>query len=108
MLTVRKATMVFLAVALLAVGACATYQYEGAAAGGAVGGAAGALLDDNNPWRGGLIGAALGAIFGATMPDPFAQPARVAFFPPILMVTAICFISVSVVSSNGGILIIVY
>jgi len=76
MLTVRKAMMVFLAFALLAVGACATPQYEGAAAGGAVGGVAGALLDNSNPWRGGVIGAALGAIFGATISDVSVRGSR--------------------------------
>jgi hypothetical protein len=69
MLTARKISAVVLALALLALGACATHQYEGAAVGGGVGGVAGALLDNDNPWRGGVIGAALGALFGATIAD---------------------------------------
>jgi hypothetical protein len=57
----------------LIVGSCQPYHYEGAAAGGAIGGLAGALLDDKNPWRGGVIGAALGAAFGATLADVSAR-----------------------------------
>jgi hypothetical protein len=69
MLTAKKAIMILMSLVLLSMGACASYQYEGAAAGGAIGGLAGALLDDKNPWRGGLIGAALGAAFGATLAE---------------------------------------
>jgi hypothetical protein len=69
MSTAKKATVIFLSLMLLLVGACAQHQYEGAAAGGVLGGIAGALLDDSNPWRGGVIGAALGAAFGATLAD---------------------------------------
>lgn len=52
--------------------ACGQLQqthYEGAGAGAVVGGVAGALLDKKNSWRGGVIGAALGAVFGATLAD---------------------------------------
>ncbi len=42
---------------------------QGAGVGAGVGGVAGALLDSKNPWRGGVIGAALGAIFGASIAD---------------------------------------
>jgi hypothetical protein len=76
MSTLRKALAVFVVVSLLAISACATYQYEGAAAGGAVGGLAGALLDHRNPWRGGVIGAALGGILGATLSDISARGAQ--------------------------------
>ncbi len=38
--------------------------YQGAGLGAAVGAAAGALLDDDNPWRGAVIGAAAGAVLG--------------------------------------------
>ncbi len=48
---------------------CTQYHYEGAAAGGLVGGIAGALIDHKNPWRGGVIGAGLGAVAGATITD---------------------------------------
>lgn len=76
----RNAVSAVLILALLSLGACATYQYEGAATGGAVGGAAGALLDRSNPWRGGVIGAALGAIFGATISEVSARGARQAAY----------------------------
>ena len=57
-------------------GSCATYHYEGAAAGAAVGGIGGAFIDKENPWRGGVIGAALGAVFGATLADLSARGAK--------------------------------
>ena len=41
----------------------------GAGACGAIGGVAGALLDRHNPWRGGVIGAVLGGLAGATITD---------------------------------------
>ncbi len=55
---------------------CTQYHYEGAGIGGVVGGVAGALLDRKNPWRGGIIGAGLGAIAGATIADISARGAR--------------------------------
>lgn len=48
---------------------CTAYHAQGAGAGGAIGGIAGALLDKKNPWRGGIIGAVLGGIAGATVTD---------------------------------------
>ena len=48
---------------------CTQYHAQGAGAGGVVGGIAGALLDRKNPWRGGVVGAALGALAGATLTD---------------------------------------
>ena len=48
-------------------------QLEGGAAGGIIGGIAGALLDHRNPWRGGVIGAGLGAVAGATIADISAR-----------------------------------
>jgi hypothetical protein len=48
---------------------CTQYHAQGAGAGAAIGGAAGAMIDHNNRWRGGLLGAALGGVFGATMTD---------------------------------------
>lgn len=44
--------------------------------GGAMGGIAGAILDHRNPWRGGVVGAALGALAGATISEVSAQGAR--------------------------------
>lgn len=40
------------------------YAGRGAAYGGLTGAAAGALIDNGNPWRGGIIGGFLGSIFG--------------------------------------------
>lgn len=41
--------------------------YKGGAVGAGVGAAAGALLDSDNRWRGGVIGGALGAVLGGAM-----------------------------------------
>jgi hypothetical protein len=71
-----KAIAILMVLALLTVSACAAYHYEGAAAGGAIGGIAGALLDSKNPWRGGVIGAALGAVAGATITDISVRGSR--------------------------------
>ena len=60
--------MMVMALLVLAAG-CTPYHAQGAGVGGAAGGIAGALLDRHNPWRGGVIGAALGAILGATITD---------------------------------------
>lgn len=43
--------------------------YQGAAVGGGVGAAAGALIDSNNRWRGGVIGGALGAVLGGALTE---------------------------------------
>lgn len=48
---------------------CTQYHAQGVGAGGAIGGIAGALLDKKNPWRGGVIGAVLGGLAGATITD---------------------------------------
>ncbi len=50
--------------------------YEGAGAGALIGGIAGALLDSHNPWRGGIIGGALGLVAGATITELSARAAR--------------------------------
>lgn len=55
------------------------HHYEGAGAGALVGGVAGALLDKKNPWRGGVIGAGLGAVFGATLADISTRGSREAY-----------------------------
>ncbi|MCE5311661.1 MAG: glycine zipper 2TM domain-containing protein [Nitrospiraceae bacterium] len=60
----------------VSVTACATHQYEGGTAGGIFGGIAGALLDHKNPWRGGVIGAGLGALAGATIADISVRGSR--------------------------------
>lgn len=66
----RKAVLASM-IALLSAGtaAYASPQAEGGAVGGIIGGITGALLDHRNPWRGGVIGAGLGAIAGATISD---------------------------------------
>jgi hypothetical protein len=69
MFTKFKVTAILMIFVLLTMTACATYHYEGAGAGAVVGGIAGALLDRKNPWRGGVVGAALGAVAGATITD---------------------------------------
>lgn len=77
MFAVKKMVSVLLLLVFFTLSACATrYQSEGAATGGAIGGIAGALLDHRNPWRGGLIGAGLGAIFGATVADISTRASR--------------------------------
>lgn len=48
----------------------------GGGQGAAVGGLAGLLLDRSEPWRGGIIGAAAGAIAGATLYDISHRGAR--------------------------------
>ncbi len=53
--------------------------YEGAGAGAIMGGVAGALLDRHNPWRGGIIGGALGALAGATFVELSARASREAY-----------------------------
>lgn len=57
---------------------CVTSQrtYEGAALGGAVGAAAGALIDRDNSWRGAVIGGALGAALGGITTEMSARAAR--------------------------------
>jgi len=60
--------MMVVALLTLTVG-CTQYHAQGAGAGGVIGGIAGAFLDRKNPWRGGVIGATLGAVVGATLTD---------------------------------------
>lgn len=59
---------------------CTQYHAQGAGAGAAVGGIAGALLDRKNHWRGGVIGAALGALAGATFVDVSMRATREAAY----------------------------
>lgn len=62
----------------LLLSSCVTSQrtYEGAAWGGALGAAAGALIDQNNSWRGAMIGGALGAALGGITTEMSARAAR--------------------------------
>jgi len=50
--------------------------YEGAAVGGAVGAAAGTLIDKDNRWRGAIIGGALGAVLGGTITEIAQRASR--------------------------------
>ncbi|WP_028844336.1 glycine zipper 2TM domain-containing protein [Thermodesulfovibrio thiophilus] len=63
----------------VACGQLSQYHYEGAGTGAVVGGAAGVLLDKHNRWRGGVIGAGLGALFGATLADISVRGSREAY-----------------------------
>lgn len=73
-----KKIIVLLALVSLVVFAagCTEYHARSAGVGGAVGGVAGALLDRSNPWRGGVWGAALGAIAGASLTEISMQASR--------------------------------
>jgi len=77
-----KKTAAFVSVILIAAlsaAGCTPYHAQGAGTGAAVGGVAGAILDHKNPWRGGLLGAALGAFFGATIADISVKGSREAY-----------------------------
>lgn len=66
----KKCVSLIMVMAMLALTAgCTQYHAQGAGWGGAFGGAAGAMLDRKNSWRGFLIGATLGALAGATLTD---------------------------------------
>jgi hypothetical protein len=65
----KKIVMILFILALFPLAACTPYHAQGAGVGGAIGGLSGAILDRHNPWRGGLIGAGIGAIAGATIAD---------------------------------------
>lgn len=69
------AIMLLLTFAAGAVG-CTQYHAQGAGAGAVLGGAAGAILDSRNPWRGGVIGGILGSIFGAAVTDVSMKASR--------------------------------
>ena len=73
----RKVAML-LAFAVFSAGviSCGQASYQGAAAGGAVGAAAGALLDKENRWRGAVVGGALGAVLGGTVTEIAQRAAR--------------------------------
>ncbi len=46
---------------------CSKEAYEGAVVGGAAGSAVGAILDEENPWRGAFIGGVVGAVVTGTI-----------------------------------------
>ncbi|MFQ5914038.1 MAG: YMGG-like glycine zipper-containing protein [Nitrospinota bacterium] len=49
---------------------------QGAAAGGALGAAAGALVDKHNRWRGAIVGGLLGAALGGTVTEISSRASR--------------------------------
>lgn len=62
--------MVSIVVVAVLISGCATMSprtKSGAGIGGVLGGAAGAVIDDENRWRGGIIGATVGALIGGTI-----------------------------------------
>ncbi len=72
-----KGISLIMVMAMLALTAgCTQYHAQGTGIGGAFGGAAGAMLDRRNPWRGAVIGATLGALAGATLTDVSMQASR--------------------------------
>lgn len=74
-----KVLSLVLAALMLFTVACGQLQqqhYEGAGLGALVGGIAGALLDKKNSWRGGVIGAGLGVVLGATLADISQKAAK--------------------------------
>ncbi len=71
----KKFTLLTVVLVFL-VGGCTVAHHQGAVAGLLLGGIAGALLDGNNPWRGGVIGGALGAVAGATLTDISVRGSR--------------------------------
>lgn len=79
MVSLKKSALIAATLVVLVLNACATHHYEGGAAGGLIGGIAGALLDSKNPWRGGVIGAGLGALAGATIADISVRGSREAY-----------------------------
>lgn len=74
----KKILIVVLAFATLtSMTACTTTRTgQGAAAGAVLGGLAGALLDNGNSWRGGAIGAVIGAVAVGTAVELSAQAQR--------------------------------
>ena len=73
---VRFLSVLLLMVMLAHCAPTSPYTYQGAGAGALVGGVAGALLDRHNPWRGGIIGGALGLVTGATLTELSARAGR--------------------------------
>jgi len=70
----KKIVSLITVLALLVLTAgCTPYHHTGAGIGSAFGGAAGAIIDDENSWRGFFIGATLGALVGATLADVSLQ-----------------------------------
>jgi hypothetical protein len=69
MKTDKKIIALVLTITVFIISACTQYHAQGAGGGALVGGLAGALIDKKNHWRGGVYGAGIGAIAGATLAD---------------------------------------
>ena len=68
--------LVMLFVSTLYLIGCTPYHSKSAAICGTGGGVAGALIDKKNPWRGALVGAALGAVTCMAITDMHMQVSR--------------------------------
>jgi len=55
---------------------CTKQAYEGAVVGGAAGSAIGAILDEENPWRGAFIGGIVGAVITGTIVEISSRAAE--------------------------------
>jgi hypothetical protein len=55
---------------------CTKQAYEGAVVGGAAGSAVGAILDEENPWRGAFIGGIVGAVITGTIVEISSRAAE--------------------------------
>ena len=55
---------------------CTKQAYEGAVVGGAAGSAVGAILDEENPWRGAFIGGVIGAVVTGTIVEISSKAAE--------------------------------
>lgn len=67
----KKTVLVLIILIIMASMTACTSEQEarGATTGGIIGGVLGMFLDEGNPWRGGVVGAAIGAVAGATIAD---------------------------------------
>jgi hypothetical protein len=73
----RLGTTLTILCTCLFLSACYTPYHQRAAETGAIlGGTAGMILNSSNPWQGGVVGAAIGAIAGATIADISLRGAR--------------------------------
>ncbi|MFP3867632.1 MAG: YMGG-like glycine zipper-containing protein [Desulfobacteraceae bacterium] len=65
----RVALVVLIGVFLAGCAGQNPYTYQGATVGGALGAGTGALIDDNNRWRGAMIGGLGGAALGGAVTE---------------------------------------
>jgi hypothetical protein len=73
----KKILLLFVVLLIqISVFGCTEYYAQGSGAGALLGGAKGTLLDYKNPWRGGVIGAAIGGVADATLTDISMRASR--------------------------------